>query len=134
MQVTVIDGQGGGIGRQLVAALKARSVQCEVAAVGTNSIATTAMLRAGADSGATGENAVIVAARHADLIMGPIGIVVADALRGEVTPAMAQAIGQSRARRVLVPVNQCGTVVAGVPEQPLGRLIEAAVDELLKLI
>ena len=106
MKILIIDGQGGGIGRQLVEALK-RAGENDVACVGTNAIATTAMLRAGATRAATGENAALVACREAEVIAGPVGIVIADALLGEVTPRMAAAVGQSLARKVLIPVNQC---------------------------
>ena len=109
----VIDGQGGGLGRQLVAAIKARLPQVTVLAVGTNSAATTAMLRAGADQAATGENAVVVGSRSADAIVGPVGIVIADAMLGEITPQMAVTVGQSQAGRVLIPVSQCDNIVAG---------------------
>ena len=104
MKILIIDAQGGGIGKQVVSALKNRFPENEITAVGTNSAATTAMLRAGADHGATGENAVIVGCRQADVIIGPIGIVVADALYGEITPAMSLAVGQSRAKRILIPL------------------------------
>ncbi len=110
MNILVIDSQGGGMGRQLVSAVKERLPHAYVTAVGT----TAAMLRAGADVAATGENAVIVGCRRADVIVGPIGIVIADSLYGEVTPAMAVAVGQSRARRILIPVNHCENIVAGV--------------------
>ena len=114
MKILIVDGQGGGIGRQLVEALK-REGERDITCVGTNAIATSAMLRAGATRAATGENAAIVACREAEVIVGPIGIVVADALLGEVTPRMAAAVGQSLARKVLIPVNQCGNFVVGVP-------------------
>lgn len=127
MEILVIDSQGGGMGRQLVGAIKGQLPKAFVTAVGTNSTATAAMLKAGADAAATGENAVIVGCRKADVIVGPIGIVIADALYGEVTPAMAVAVGQSRARRVLIPVNHCDNIIAGVAEQPMGSLIESAV-------
>lgn len=127
VQILVIDGQGGGMGRQLTAALKAACPEAEITAVGTNALATSAMLKAGADNAATGENAVIVGCRKADLIVGPVGIVIADALFGEVTPAMAQAVGQSRAVRVLVPVNHCDNLIAGLDDQPMSRLVESAV-------
>jgi hypothetical protein len=130
MNILVIDAQGGGIGRQLVAAVKESVPDAVVTAVGTNTAATSAMLRAGADRAATGENAVIVGCRSADVIMGPIGIVIADALLGEITPAMAAAVGQSRAKRVLIPVNHCDNIVVGVPDLNLGKLIRMAVDEL----
>jgi hypothetical protein len=130
MNILVIDAQGGGIGRQLVTAIKESVPGAVVTAVGTNSAATAAMLKAGADRAATGENAVIVGCRSADVIMGPIGIVIADALLGEITPAMATAVGQSRAKRVLIPVNHCDNIVVGVPDLNLGKLIRMAVDEL----
>jgi hypothetical protein len=132
MNILVIDAQGGGIGRQLVAAVKESAPGAVVTAVGTNSAATAAMLKAGADRAATGENAVIVGCRNADVIMGPIGIVIADALLGEITPAMAVAVGQSRAKRVLIPVNHCDNIVVGVTDLNLGKLIRMAVDELDK--
>ena len=128
MQILVVDAQGGGIGKQLVSMLKQRVEGAVVTAVGTNSLATSAMLRAGADSAATGENAVIVCARKADVIVGPVGIVIADALLGEVTPAMAAAIGQSRAKRVLIPINHCDNLIAGVPDLSVSHLIQSAID------
>lgn len=105
MNILVIDGQGGGIGKLLVSGIKSEYPDFFVTAVGANSIATSAMLKAGADAAATGENAVCVGCRKADVIAGPVGIVIADALLGEITPKMATAIGQSDAKRVLVPVN-----------------------------
>lgn len=133
MQVMVIDAQGGGIGRQLIAALKQAASDLQIIAVGTNSAATAAMLKAGADKAATGENAVVVNARRADVIAGPIGIVVADSLLGEITPAMAAAVGQSSAHRILIPVSHCDTSVAGMPELPMGTLIQSAAEMILKL-
>jgi prephenate dehydrogenase len=97
MTVLIVDGQGGGIGRQLVEAVKAAGIPCFITAVGTNTTATAAMLKAGADQAATGENAVVVCSRDADVIAGPVGIAIADSLLGEITPKMALAIGQSRA-------------------------------------
>lgn len=130
MNVLVIDGQGGGMGKQLVAAIKASCAAAEITAVGTNSMATAAMLKAGADHGATGENAVVVGCRRADVIVGPIGIVIADALFGEITPTMAVAVGQSAAKRVLIPVNHCDNIVAGLAEQPMSRLVQSAVEQI----
>lgn len=124
----VIDGQGGGMGRQIVSEIKAAFPDAVVRAVGTNTAATEAMRKAGADITATGENAVLVGARKAHVIVGPVGIVIADALHGEITPEMARAVGQSDAVRVLIPVNQCDNLVAGMEKQPLGRLIESAID------
>lgn len=130
MNILVIDGQGGGIGKQLVSAIKASCPNDSLTAVGTNSLATTAMLKAGADNAATGENAVLVACRKANVIIGPVGIVIADSLFGEITPAMAVAVGQSRAKRILIPINHCDNIVAGVTEQPIGRLIQSAIEQI----
>ena len=131
--VLVIDGQGGGLGRQLVAAITAACPEAELTAVGTNSLAANAMLKAGAARAATGENAVVVNCRHADVIVGPIGIVIADALLGEITPAMAAAVCQSGAKRVLVPINHCENYVVGVPEQPVSQLVSAAAQKVKAL-
>ena len=132
-KVLVIDGQGGGLGRQLVSALAAACPEVELTAVGTNSLAANAMLKAGASRAATGENAVVVNCRHADVIVGPIGIVIADALLGEITPAMAAAVCQSGARRVLVPINHCENYVVGVPDQPVSQLVAAAAQKVKEL-
>ncbi len=132
-KVLVIDGQGGGLGRQLVSALAAACPEAELTAVGTNSLAANAMLKAGASRAATGENAVVVNCRHADVIVGPIGIVIADALLGEITPAMAAAVCQSGARRVLVPINHCENYVVGVPDQPVSQLVAAAAQKVKEL-
>ena len=132
-EVLVIDGQGGGLGRQLVSALAAACPEAELTAVGTNSLAANAMLKAGASRAATGENAVVVNCRRADVIVGPIGIVIADALLGEITPAMAAAVCQSGARRVLVPINHCENYVVGVPDQPVSQLVAAAAQKVKEL-
>lgn len=133
MNVLVIDAQGGGIGRQLVSVIKESIPEAEVTAVGTNSAATSVMLRAGADQAATGENAVVVNSRKADAIVGPIGIVIADSLYGEVTPVMAKAVAQSDARRILIPINHCDNIVVGVSDLNIGTLIRGVVSELEKL-
>ncbi|MCQ2585292.1 MAG: DUF3842 family protein [Treponema sp.] len=130
MNILIIDGQGGGMGAQLVAGIKQKMPEAEITAVGTNTIATQAMLKAGADHGATGENAVIVGCRKADVISGPIGIVIADSLFGEITPKMALAVAQSNAERVLLPMNICSNFIAGVDKQPTAKLIEAAVEKI----
>ena len=130
MKVLVIDGQGGKLGKQLVEMVRAARPQADITAVGTNSAATAAMLKAGADQAATGENAVIVACRHAEVIMGPLGIVIADALLGEITPAMAQAVGQANARRILIPLGRCENLVAGVADKPFAALLEDAINLL----
>mgnify|MGYP006321156625 CR=1 FL=1 len=133
MNILVIDAQGGGIGKQVVAAIKQNMPEMEITAVGTNSAATTAMLKAGADHAATGENAVIVGCRRADVIVGPVGIVIADSLYGEITPAMALAAGQSNARRLLIPVNHCDNFIVGVSDLALGKLIEGVISEIRKM-
>ena len=133
MNVLVIDGQGGGLGKQLVAALSTQCPEARLTAVGTNSLAANAMRKAGAPRAATGENAVVVNCRHADVIVGPIGIVIADALLGEITPAMAAAVCQSGAKRVLVPINHCENYVVGVPEQPVSQLVSAAAQKVKAL-
>ena len=130
MKILVIDGQGGGLGKQLVAALSAQCPQAQLTAVGTNSLAASAMRKAGAVRTATGENAVVVNCRHADIIVGPIGIVIADALLGEITPAMAAAICQADAKRVLIPVNHCENFVVGVPEGPVSQLVQTAAQKV----
>ena len=131
MNIAVIDGQGGGIGRQLVARLRERFPEAAITAVGANCSATNAMLKAGASTGATGENAVLVACRRADVIAGPIGIVIADALGGEITPRMAVAVAQSPAKRVLLPFNFCDNIVVGVADYNVGRLVQSAVEEIV---
>ena len=133
MNILVIDAQGGGIGKQVVTAVKERFEVASVIAVGTNSVATTAMRKAGADFSATGENAVVVNSRKADVIIGPIGIVSADSLWGEITPKMATAIGQSDAVRILIPVNHCNNVVAGVKDLGITELVKDVVDKLSKI-
>ena len=130
MKIVVIDGQGGRLGRLLVEGVKARLPQAQVYALGTNTVATAAMLKAGADFGATGENPVIRGAGDADGILGPMGIVVANAILGEVTPAMAEAVGSSRAKKFLIPMNSCGVVIAGTEELPLPAYVALAVDAL----
>lgn len=130
MNILVIDAQGGGIGRQLINAIKQKIQNATVTAVGTNSIATSAMLKAGADLAATGENAVAVNAKKADVIVGPIGIVIADSMLGEITPAMAAAIGQSSAKKVLIPINHCNNYIVGVADCNKNVLIDLAIQKI----
>ena len=127
MNVLVIDGQGGGLGRQLVAALSAQCPDIRLVAVGTNSVAAQAMHKAGAQRAATGENAVVVNCRNADIIVGPIGIVIADALLGEITPAMTQAICRSAAEKILIPVSKCHVRIAGMQDAPTAQYIDQIV-------
>ena len=134
MKIIVIDGQGGRIGSLLIEKItdkiKTSALKAEVIAIGTNSIATAAMLRAGADAGATGENPVIVNCRNADYILGPLGIIAADSLLGEVTPAMAAAVASSPAQKLLLPVNKCSLHVMGTSECNVSALVDEAVKVL----
>ena len=123
MTVVVMDGQGGKMGSMLIERIKAGAIPCAVTAIGTNSIATSAMLKAGADAGATGENPAIVACRTADVIIGPIGILA----------AMAVAVGQSGAKKLLLPVNLCNNIVVGTQSLPMAKLIGEAVELLRTL-
>lgn len=134
MNIIVIDGQGGNIGRRLAEMISERFPSASITVVGTNSAATSNMMKAGDVLGATGENAVVVACRSADVIVGPIGIVVADALLGEVTPKMAAAVGQSRATKVLIPMNRCETLVAGIDGAPVSALIDDAMKKISAII
>ena len=129
MRVIVMDAQGGGMGKLLVEGLKRAMPEQKVIAVGTNALATSAMLRAGADQGATGENAVVVCAAQADLILAPIGMVLCDAMLGEVTAAMACAVGRSPAHKILVPVSRCQTSIAGAQKLSMAEAVEWAVAE-----
>mgnify|MGYP001029383086 FL=1 len=133
MNIMVIDGQGGRMGKSIVEQMKKNFPEDEIIAIGTNSIATAAMLKAGADAGATGENPAIVGSRTADLIIGPMGIVIADSLMGEITPRMAVAIGQSGAKKLLLPVNRCQHYVVGCRDLPLGEYVRMAVEEVRKI-
>ena len=130
----MIDAQGGGIGRQLIASLKKEFPEADIMAVGTNGAAVGNMLKAEPDEAATGENSVVVACRSADFIIGPLGIVIADAMLGEITPLMAQAVGQSRAVRILIPFRNCDNVVVGLENKPAAKLIEDAVAEVHKAL
>ncbi len=128
MKILVIDGQGGGMGRAIVEQLRTAQINAEIIAVGTNSIATSTMLSAKPDAGATGENAVIVNCRDADYIIGPLGIIVADALHGEISPAIALAIGQSAAKKILLPVSRCNTYIVGTGDILLSDMVRRAVE------
>ena len=128
MKLVVIDGQGGGVGKSLVAALKARMPDQPVIALGTNVQATSAMLRAGADAGATGESAIRYQCRNADVIVGVAGILHANAMMGEISPGIAAAVSLSEAQKVLVPLERCGLTIAGVGRQPLDTLIKQAAE------
>lgn len=130
MNITIIDGQGGQLGARLVKEILAQFETANITAVGTNTVATAAMMKAGAQNAATGENAVVVASRKADVIIGPVGIVITDSLLGEITDKMAAAIGRSDAVRILIPMNKCDNLIAGVSSLNTKALID---DVMLKL-
>ena len=132
MNILVIDGQGGRMGAALTEQIKNTFPKAEIIAVGTNSMATAAMLRAGADAAATGENPVIVNSKWADVIVGPIGIISANALLGEITPKMAAAVSESTAKKILLPVSRCAITVVGVQEKTLAEYVRDAVTLLTK--
>lgn len=134
MNILVIDAQGGGLGKQLITALKKNFPDMDITAVGTNTMATGVMLKAGASHAATGENAVVVGCRKADIIIGPLAIVIADSMFGEITPAMALAVAQSNAKRILIPFNHCDNIVVGIGDYNMTALIQEAVDEVARTI
>ena len=126
-RILVIDGQGGKMGKSLIEAMRKSLISAEITAIGTNSIATANMIKGGADKAATGENPVITACRTADIIVGPIGIAIADSLLGEVTQAMAVAIGQCKAVKILIPINRCENIVVGIQNLTTAQAIEETV-------
>ena len=134
MNVLIIDGQGGQLGAQLVKEIITQFPDITLTAIGTNAVATATMLKAGAKNAATGENPVIVACRKADVIVGPVGIVIADSLLGEITPKMAAAIGQANAVRILIPMNKCDNLIVGVTNLNTAALISDTVTKLRNII
>lgn len=129
MRVAVIDGQGGGIGKAIVERFrKAFEDNIEIIALGTNSLATSLMLKSGANEGATGENAIVYSASKVDIILGPMGIICANSLLGEVTPLMAKAVAESPAKKILIPLNRCNVIVAGIENKPLPHYIDDAIE------
>ena len=133
MRICVIDGQGGGIGSTLIKRLKEEfQERVEIIALGPNSIATSAMMRAKANKGATGENAIIRTVPSADIIIGSMGIVMANSMMGELTPKMAEAISSSPAKKLLLPLLQEKVEIIGVTPEPLPHLVECLVTEKLK--
>ena len=135
MVIMVVDGQGGGIGKALIERLKTVvGAEHELIAVGTNAMATMGMMKGGAKNIATGENAVIYNAKRADVIVGSIGIVSANAMLGELSPAMSAAIGESDAVKILIPLNRCGLRVAGVATDSLPAMMDDAVRMVVDYI
>lgn len=134
MNVLVVDGQGGQLGGQLIKLLKENFEEMKISAVGTNAMATSTMLKAGANQAATGENPLIVACRKADIIIGPIGIVIADSLWGEITPQMAVAVGQAEAVRILLPINKCDNIVAGISDLSTTTILNDVIARVKSII
>lgn len=131
MRIAVIDGQGGGIGKTIVEKLRAElGANVRILALGTNALATAAMLKAGADEGASGESAIAANAPKVDIIAGCIGILAAGSMLGEITPRIAAAVGLSNAQKVLIPLGKCGIHIAGLPGRPLPQTIASAVSEI----
>ena len=128
LKLIVIDGQGGGVGRSLIAALKSRMPDQPVIALGTNAQATAAMLKAGADAAATGESAIRYQCKTADIILGVTGILHANAMMGEISPGIAAAVSLSEGQKILIPLERCGLNIAGVGKQPLDSLIRQAAE------
>ncbi|MDL2325219.1 DUF3842 family protein [Ruminococcaceae bacterium OttesenSCG-928-A16] len=130
----VIDGQGGGCGRSLIEKLAAQNLPLHIVAAGTNPTAAAAMLKAGAATSLTGQAAIVANCPKADMIAGPIGIVLAGAIKGECTAAMATAVGSAAAPKVLIPLNRCGVVVAGLPAKPMAESIEDAAQAITQWV
>lgn len=133
MNILVIDAQGGGIGRQLITKLLEKLPEADIVAAGTNSMATNAMIKAGAKKAATGENAIRYCASQAEIITGPIGIIVANAMLGEISPVISESVGSSSATKVLIPITHCNTIIAGTKALPVKDCIEDAVDRIVNL-
>lgn len=135
MILMVVDGQGGGIGATIIKRLRDPiGHDLEVLAFGTNSIATSRMLRAGANRGATGENAIVRTSPKVDVIIGPLAIIMANSMMGELTPKMAEAISSSKAHKILIPLTQENVMVVGISREPLPHLVDQAVDLIREMI
>lgn len=135
MKIAVVDGQGGGIGKHLTEKLRAvLPAETEILALGTNAVATSLMLKAGANEGATGENAIVFNVPRVDVIVGTIGIVLANSMAGEVSPQMAAAVASSPALKLLLPLNRSGVWISGVMHEPLPHQIDQIVDRVLEII
>jgi len=131
MRIGVVDGQGGGIGKHITEKLRKNLPEdVEIIALGTNALATAAMLKAGANDGATGENAIAFMADKVDVIVGSVAILAANSMLGELTPKIAQALGSSKARKLLLPINRSGIEIVGVVNEPLPHQIEKLVEML----
>lgn len=135
MKIAIIDGQGGGIGKHLTEKIRHDLPKnVEIIALGTNCIATSAMMKAGANEGATGENAIIQTVKNVDIIVGTVAILTANSMLGELTPKMAKAIGEAKAKKILLPFNKSNIEIIGVVNEPLPHLIEFLVQKLKTLM
>ena len=133
--ICVIDGQGGGIGSTIIKKLKERfQEQIEVFALGTNAIATAQMLKARANKGASGSNAIVQTVQKADIIIGPVGIIMPKAMMGEVTPQIAEAVCSSDAKKILLPLTQENLEIVGVSNMPLPQLVDELLDKHLSFL
>jgi len=133
VRIAIVDGQGGGIGKAIIERFRqAFGEEHEILALGTNALATALMLKTGANEGATGENAIVFNASRVDVIVGSIGIIAANSMLGELTPAMAQAIAESPAKKILIPLNKCNIQVVGAKNSPLPHCIDEMIDLILK--
>ncbi len=133
MKIAVIDGQGGGIGRLITEKIRKALPEVEIIALGTNALATSLMLKAGANEGASGENAIVVNAAHVDLIVGSIGILVANSMLGEYTPSMARAVAESAAVKLVIPLNRARVEVIGLNDEPLPHQVEKLVQRIQRI-
>ncbi len=134
MNILVIDGQGGQLGSSIIKAVSERFPQVEITAVGTNAAATASMVKAGALKAATGENPIVVASKKADIIVGPIGIVIANSMLGEITPKMAESVGSSDAVKILIPMNRCENIVVGVGKMSVSQMIDETLSKIEAII
>ena len=134
MNILIIDGQGGGIGKNIIEQLRRKNFPCKIIAVGTNSSASSVMLKAGADAAATGENAVIYNSKKADIIAGPIGIISANSMYGEITPQMAVAVTESFAKKVLIPISKSDIHIVSSSENQMNAYIEETVDYIINYV
>ena len=130
LQILVIDGQGGGIGKNLIEQIRKANLPVFITATGTNALATSVMLKAGADQGASGENAILFNLQNADIIVGPLGILFANAILGEISPAIATATASCPKPKILIPVTKCHAFIMGIQEKPMTQYIEEAIEKI----
>lgn len=134
MKIIVIDGQGGNVGKSVIEQIIAAKISCEIVAIGTNGISTSTMIKAKPNFASTGENAIKANCQDADIIIGPIGIVVTNSLHGEISPKIVKAVGKSKAHRILLPINKCDTYIAGNTDKSISFIIEDAIKIIKKIV